>query len=104
MKRTSILLLTLGLIVTAHAKVLRVDDDGPADYATIAEALEAAVTGDEIVVADGYYAGPPDLPPSVGPAPEVRLDLWRQLEKEHGPGLIHHNGSRQVGDEIDTRL
>ena len=58
MKRTSILLLILSLIVTAHAKVLRVDDDGPADYASIAEALEAAVTGDEIVVADGYYRGP----------------------------------------------
>ena len=41
--------------VTASGDVLTVDDDGPADFATIQEAVDAAVTGDTIEVAPGYY-------------------------------------------------
>jgi predicted outer membrane repeat protein len=38
-------------------QVITVDDDGPADYSTIQDAIDAAVDGDTVVVADGIYTG-----------------------------------------------
>lgn len=37
--------------------VITVDDDGPADYSTIQEAINASVDGDVIRVMPGYYSG-----------------------------------------------
>jgi flagellar hook protein FlgE len=38
-------------------QVITVDDDGQADYSTIQDAIDAAVDGDTVVVADGTYSG-----------------------------------------------
>jgi len=40
------------------ATVWHVDDDGPADFSTIQQALDAASDGDTIIVRDGCYTGP----------------------------------------------
>ena len=45
------------LAVPARADVITVDDDGPADYATIQEAVDAALAGDVILVSRGEYEG-----------------------------------------------
>ncbi|MCH2144501.1 MAG: right-handed parallel beta-helix repeat-containing protein [Phycisphaerales bacterium] len=39
----------------ACGDVITVDDDGPADFERIQDAIEAASTGDEIVVSPGFY-------------------------------------------------
>jgi parallel beta-helix repeat protein len=52
-------MLTLGLNVQqarSEPGIWAVDDDGPADFQTIREALSAAGEGDTILVYDGYYA------------------------------------------------
>ena len=52
------LLLLAGLLaVPARAGVIIVDDDGPADFVTIQEAVDAALAGDVILVQRGEYAG-----------------------------------------------
>ena len=38
-------------------QVITVDDDGPADYSRIQDAIDATVDGDTILVADGIYTG-----------------------------------------------
>jgi hypothetical protein len=47
--------LALLLAPSAWAVVFTVDDDGPADFTTIQQAITAASNGDEIVVAPGRY-------------------------------------------------
>lgn len=42
---------------SAHADVLTVDDDGPADFSVVADAVDAALPGDVIVVELGNYPG-----------------------------------------------
>ena len=62
-------------MVTASGDVLTVDDDGPADFATIQEAVDAAVSGDTIEVAPGYYYNLD----SMSPEPVVRI-VGKQLK------------------------
>ena len=52
-------LLALGgfALPLARADVLTVDDDGPADHATLQAAVDAALAGDVILVHPGDYAG-----------------------------------------------
>lgn len=45
------------VLVKAEVKTWTVDDDGPADFATIVDALNAASSGDTIYVHNGTYAG-----------------------------------------------
>jgi len=54
----SIIFVTLlSIASTCFAKVITVDNDGPADYSRIQYAINAAVDGDVIIVADGSYGG-----------------------------------------------
>ena len=54
-------IVTLFLVASIGlADVITVDDDGPADFATIQAAIDAASDGDEIVVAPGTYTGSGD--------------------------------------------
>lgn len=41
-----------------QALTITVDDDGPADFNSIQPAIDAAVNGDTVIVADGLYIGP----------------------------------------------
>ena len=62
-KVNSMLVVTILLMVfflgnqVLAGQVITVDDDGPADYSTIQGAINVAVNGDVIVVADGIYTG-----------------------------------------------
>jgi len=40
-----------------HGRTTRVDDDGPADFATIQAAIDDSNDGDTVLVADGTYTG-----------------------------------------------
>jgi len=59
---TALLVIALGLVTlavpgqTALAASITVDDDGPADYSTIKDAIGAASPGDVIVVSPGTYS------------------------------------------------
>lgn len=54
-------LAVLAWATAAPARILHVDDDGKADFQSIAEAVRAANTGDVIVVEPGLYAGALDV-------------------------------------------
>jgi parallel beta-helix repeat protein len=43
---------------TFTGKVIYVDDDGPADFNNIQAAIDDAILGDTVIVADGIYTGP----------------------------------------------
>ncbi|MFM1832770.1 MAG: hypothetical protein RLZZ461_1086 [Planctomycetota bacterium] len=59
--------ITIAILAGAvDADIIRVDDDDPAaDFATIQEAVDAAVDGDRIEVWPGYYSGSKTLDPVV---------------------------------------
>lgn len=50
--------LCLVLLNICQGRTITVDDDGPADYNNIQAAMDAAVSGDTIIVSDGVYTGP----------------------------------------------
>ena len=51
----SLFIFSFVLVGTASAKTWYVDDDGAADFSTIQEAVNAASSGDTIIVKDGIY-------------------------------------------------
>jgi hypothetical protein len=55
--RILIFLVVLGFCSSAGAKIIYVDDDGPADLNNIQAAIDDANDGDTIIVADGTYTG-----------------------------------------------
>ncbi len=56
MKKQVLVLLCVLPLLTSEAKVLTVDDDGPADFRTIPEAINVSTNGDIIVVKTGTYS------------------------------------------------
>ena len=46
-----------GISGTAGARMIYVDDDGPADFKNIQAAINTAKDGDTVIVADGTYSG-----------------------------------------------
>ncbi|MFZ0965701.1 MAG: NosD domain-containing protein [Candidatus Bathyarchaeia archaeon] len=99
MSRQSILLMTLIFIligmftfafdiklVRAEPKTWIVDDDGPADFHTIQEAIDNAVDGDTIIVNEGFYSeGTIEIPKAVKLIANgtVILDAFQQLYALH---------------------
>jgi parallel beta-helix repeat protein len=57
-KKLILAFICLILAIPSQAATITVDDDGPADFNNIQAAIDAAVTGDTILVADGTYTGP----------------------------------------------
>ncbi|MHC4618992.1 MAG: PKD domain-containing protein [Planctomycetota bacterium] len=58
MKRMRVLVIVMAVLFSASAesaKIIKVDDDGPADYSRIQNAIDAAGQGDEIIVEPGRY-------------------------------------------------
>ena len=56
---TAALLCALLVVSTPlFARTITVDDDGPADFATIQGAIDDADDGDEVVISPGTYTGP----------------------------------------------
>jgi parallel beta-helix repeat protein len=51
------LILLLAAPAPAYCKTITVDDNGPADFNDIQAAIDVAVDGDTVVVADGTYTG-----------------------------------------------
>ena len=51
----SLFIYSFVLVGTASAKTWYVDDDGAADFSKIQEAVNAASSGDDIIVKDGIY-------------------------------------------------
>lgn len=57
MKKLFFFFSILLLAIPCHADIITVDDDGPSDYPSIEQGIEAAVDGDTVLVADGIYTG-----------------------------------------------
>jgi len=53
-----IILICLSAAIPCTARIIYVDDDGPADFNNIQAAIDDANHGDTIIVADGTYTGP----------------------------------------------
>jgi predicted outer membrane repeat protein len=58
MRITTFVLTCLMLAIHSEARTITVDDDGPADFNNIFEAIYDACDGDTVIVADGTYTGP----------------------------------------------
>ena len=52
----SVLSASLGMPLAAQSQVWTVDDDGPADFASIQSAIDAAQDGDALLIRGGSYA------------------------------------------------
>jgi hypothetical protein len=57
MKNLGFVFVWLILAISSQARIITVDDDGPADFSTIQAAIDDANNGDTVVVADGRYTG-----------------------------------------------
>jgi parallel beta-helix repeat protein/predicted outer membrane repeat protein len=120
MSRFIVLVVWLMVCLPLHAATITIDDDGPADFNTIQEALDAATTGDTLIVADGLYVGPDNraldfngkdltLRSENGPATCI-IDCQRQdrafyVNEQEGPsclieGFTIINGSASPGGAI----
>ncbi len=114
------LVISFVVAVSVHAATVTVDDDGSADFDTLQAALDAATTGDVVLVADGIYTGPGNrglefdgknitLRSENGPATCI-IDCRRQdrafyVHDEEGPsclieGFTIINGSASNGGAI----
>lgn len=91
-------IVSIGLVLAvpfaslSTADVITVDDDGPADYSTIQEAIDAAKDGDEVLVAPGRYTNPKDL---FGDFDQQVVDLAGKairLHSSHGPEVTIVDG------------
>ena len=54
-RKISLFLIVLTFSATAHAKIIYVDDDAPADFNIIQAAIDDSNDGDTIIVAEGRY-------------------------------------------------
>jgi predicted outer membrane repeat protein len=57
-KKLMPVIITLLLASACQADIITVDDDGPADFNNIQQAIDDANDGDTVLVADGIYTGP----------------------------------------------
>ena len=57
MRRIEYILVVLAVSCVCQARVITVDDDGPADFATIQAAIDDANNSDVVIVAEGTYRG-----------------------------------------------
>ena len=57
MKKLILALVFLLLVGSSHARIIYVDNDGPADFNNIQAAIDDSNDGDTIIVADGTYTG-----------------------------------------------
>ena len=57
MEKLATYLVLLFLVIPCQARIITVDDNGPADFNNIQAAIDDANDGDEIVVAEGTYTG-----------------------------------------------
>jgi pectin methylesterase-like acyl-CoA thioesterase len=55
MKKLVPVCVCLLLAISTHAAVITVDDDGPAHYSSIQDAIDTAYDGDIIIVQPGFY-------------------------------------------------
>lgn len=79
--RALVLFGTVGVVTQAWSRDIRV----PADHATVQAAIDAALPGDSIVIADGVYAGPGNAP--------IRLrGKLLEVRSENGPAACELNG------------
>ena len=57
MENARICLICLALAVPCGARTITVDDDGPAEFTRIQDAIDDSNDGDVIIVSDGVYTG-----------------------------------------------
>jgi len=55
--RVIILVFVAGMVSIAAGRTIYVDDDGSADFSNIQAAINDAIHGDTVIVADGVYTG-----------------------------------------------
>ena len=57
MRKLIFVLSCLFLVIPCSARIITVDNDGPADFNKIQAAIDDANDGDVVIVADGTYSG-----------------------------------------------
>jgi len=57
MKKVFFVCMWLFLVIPCRARIITVDDDGPADFNNIAAAIDDAIHGDTVLVKPGSYSG-----------------------------------------------
>jgi hypothetical protein len=70
-----ICLSAFGGAIPSQARVITVDDDGPADFNNIQAALNDANDGDTVIVADGIYSGKGNRDINAGPGGVVNVEV-----------------------------